>query len=221
MDMQTHRSSGDCEFCLEIEQPRLSRYHTIYGPDARSRIVDRQGELVAMPSLGQIFKGSLMVLPARHVETIADLEPAEREDVLTLVDRLRRKVSALGLPVVFEHGARCQSGGGCGIYHAHLHVVPVPAPVTVGALLPGWTADRLDLGAALANVSGADQYLLLQDTQGEVAVGPLGEGAGRAYPSQYFRQVLCRHFSIAQDWDWRSYEREPRLAETIAWYAHA
>ena len=104
----------NCEFCLEIAEPESTRFAKIYGDILSSRIVASTGNFVAMPTLGQLFEGSLLILPKRHVETFADLCDSEKFEALRLIEEMKRGVRQFGHAFLYEHGAKCISGGGCG-----------------------------------------------------------------------------------------------------------
>ncbi len=125
-----------CEFCEEFRHPWRSRFAQVHAPVVTDRVVERRGDLVAMPTIGQLFPGSLLVLPTTHVETMASLPENAMLDLAPFVTDLESTIGRNGPVIAFEHGACCISGGGCGIYHAHLHLVPVPVRVSIDDLLP-------------------------------------------------------------------------------------
>jgi len=207
----------DCEFCQELRDAASSRFHRLYGGRVESRVIARGHGLLAMPTLGQIFPHSLLVLPEEHKETMADVYHVRGRRLVDLVAEVERRVRPFDTPVVFEHGARCESGGSCGIYHAHLHVVPVPGPVSCTDLLP---ADEVDLfsslEAAWAALAGSSEYLLFRGTDGRVGVHDSSRSP-RRFGSQYFRRELVRRFQVERPWDWRVYdEPEPDLLQTLS-----
>jgi diadenosine tetraphosphate (Ap4A) HIT family hydrolase len=205
----------DCEFCQELRQPKTSRFHGIYGGISDHRVVARRGKLIALPTLGQIFPGSLLILPFDHVERMAAAPHDVLTDVWSFVSDLEHVIAPSGKTVLFEHGASCATGGGCGIYHAHLHLVPVPGPVLVSDVLPPVATTTLTPAAALDELRQANEYLLFRDTADMVGRLDLSNDAG-TYPSQYFRRELARHFGLSQPWDWRSYShRETWLLDCV------
>lgn len=212
---------NDCEFCDELEGTP-SRFHAIYAPEHTSRIVATSQYFVAMPTLGQLFPGSLLVVPRLHVETLAGASLASwTEDLTTFVDGLRAVAAEFGHPFLFEHGARRMTGSGCGIYHAHLHLVPVPSPVTYELLLPGSARTADSLSAALGDLAASANYLLCVDTDGRVAFD-LRNAEGDIFSSQYARRKLAAYFALGSNWDWRTYDRrEPFLLSTLRSYRSA
>jgi diadenosine tetraphosphate (Ap4A) HIT family hydrolase len=170
---------------------------------------------VAVPTLGQIFEGSLLILPKAHVETCAAVENDAHAEMLGLLDQALIRCAGFGSPIFFEHGAAAASGGGCGIHHAHLHVVPLPSKVGTDLLFPEATNFSADLAGAWAALTETDHYLLIGNSE-NVRFRNLEADPGR-FPSQFFRRRLAEHFGLEKPWDWRSYSQiEPELLRTLA-----
>ncbi len=214
---------ADCDFCVEFRHgpPHGVRKHL--GHSIHSRVLDREGRYVAIPTLGQLFVGSILVLPLPHYETTADaVIDAGSSDLRTLIERVRGTVATQGQPLIFEHGARSITDGSCGIYHAHIHVVPVPEHVTVGEVLGNRATSGVDLLSALEFLASRDQYLLVRDTFDRTGFVVIDGTTAQSYPSQYVRRYLARRFQTLSPWDWRyAPQPEPALGATLSWYPDA
>ena len=69
--------------------------------------------------------GHLMVVPNRHVEWLADLEPPELTELMTLTQAAERVLAAVYDPHGFNMGLNLGKPAGAGVLgHLHLHVVP-------------------------------------------------------------------------------------------------
>lgn len=203
----------DCPFCIEFHRPSESLFRQIYGLD--TRIVAVSDEFVAMPTLGQLFRGSLLLMPKTHQETGATLSPLELSNLNAFAENMRRQLSCFGHVVAFEHGSTCARNGACGIYHAHLHLVPVPRKVSVGELLPQVTSQHDTLLDAWQHLKGISEYALFQNTDGLVSCAELNNG--HKLPSQYFRRALVELFELDRPWDWREYRNEePDVIATLS-----
>lgn len=209
--------TADCEFCAELSHSVPNRFADIYGPSL-SRVLIRQSGFVVLPTIGQIFEGSLLILPECHVERMAALPSQQRETCLELVEVVVSRLSSYGNPIVFEHGAAACTNGACGIYHAHLHVVPVPhdSGLQCHELMP---TDQFETSAtlseALANIAQVEEYLLLRATNREVAYLKITPEFRPLVPSQWFRRRLAERFDLRRPWDWRLYGIEPWLLATL------
>lgn len=207
---------SDCEFCVEINAPESARFAGIYDGVLNSRIVASTSRFVAMPTLGQLFEGSLLILPKRHVETFADLGDAEKREALQLIQEMTEKLEHFGHPFLYEHGARCQTGGGCGIYHAHVHIVPLPLPTRSRDLVDQRLVDRGNWLQAWESCKGRSEYLAVQGNSENVSLVDL-EDRREPLASQYCRRQMARLFDLRNSWDWRTYgHTENKLIATVA-----
>ena len=195
----------NCEFCDELNPIADTRFRAIYAGLLDSRIALKDADYVAFPTIGQLFEGSYLVVPTVHVEKFAQLSPDLRSNALRFVSRIESELRIASPTLVYEHGATSSIGGGCGIYHAHLHVVPLPEATSLEILLPGvlGTQPRTIL-EGWNQVEGASEYLLVQDTRGKVLVARQN-AAGEPFGSQYMRRRLVELFQLQAPWDWRDY----------------
>ena len=66
-----------------------------------------------------------MVVPNRHVEWLADLEPAELAELMSLTQAAERALTEVYHPHGFNMGLNLGKPAGAGVPgHLHLHVVP-------------------------------------------------------------------------------------------------
>lgn len=206
-----------CDFCAEFHGNPENRFHKIYGPSV-SRILLRKAGFIVLPTIGQIFEGSLLILPERHIERIASLNQGQLADCMHVLDHAVTEVSKYGVPIVFEHGATSCSQGGCGIYHAHIHVVPLPSgtKATCEDLMPHSPYEVFPaIHEAYRGLTNINEYLLLRDTTGTVATLCVSPEIKHLVPSQVFRQRLQENFGLKQPWDWRAYSQEQSLLQVV------
>jgi len=118
--------------------------------------------------------------------------------------------------IAFEHGARCLTGGGCGIFHAHLHIVPVPKSFRIDQILPAGRAEHAGLLEAWQKNELTDEYLIVGDTSGDFASVDRAMIKGFGISSQHMRKLIAKHFEIERPWDWREYDQpEPDLIQLV------
>lgn len=198
-----------CEFCSELFPPYLSRFHSLLGSVLPDRTVLLEGGFAAFPSMGQIVPHSIMLVPLAHVERFADLDA---EDLCT-AERLLGRLSALaGGPVaIFEHGARSSSGGSCGIYHAHVHLTPLPNENIIEQM-SAKLAPTSSFQDAMETASNYNQYLFLWDGSFRVWLRSISPCENQEFPSQHFRRTLASAVGLDDCWDWRrTAQPEPAL----------
>jgi diadenosine tetraphosphate (Ap4A) HIT family hydrolase len=203
-----------CEFCQEFAG-HSARFEQLYGRLVSTRVIARTDRFVALPTLGQLFTGSLLILPVDHVEMCSSLSAGAREELGELVAEVTLQVREFGEPVIFEHGAIEPSGGGCGIYHAHLHIVPVPEPTLATDLFPEHHTQARNLQEAWDLLQNTHEYLLMS-AAGQTLYSDLTGHLG-VYPSQFFRRRIVEHFGLEAPWDWRAYvDVEVALLRTLS-----
>ena len=211
-------NSIDCSFCNEFKKMEGSDFWNIYGSSMESRIVDEEPPFLAIPTIGQLFKGSILILPRHHIERMADIEDEEFKKLKKLVERIEKKLSHFGNSIIFEHGARSCTNGSCGIYHAHLCIVPLPYSISKQDML--FEADMFseNLYDAFSGIKKWDQYLLFRDAHGIYWFKEINKENQKLYPSQYFRRRIVEKFKLKNNWDWRKYEREDDVYETLNYF---
>jgi diadenosine tetraphosphate (Ap4A) HIT family hydrolase len=201
-----------CDFCDEFTDGFQNTFNQIYGSDPKTRVLFRSDDFAVVPSLGQIAEGHLLLLPIKHWTATGDLT----EDLLKELTRLSEAVITIlrreyGSCITFEHGVRSGSAGGCGISHAHLHVLPLPSSLDpIGSLKAKFPHKRVgDLNEVRKQSKGMVGYLFYEDSH------------SRAYlfdtpklESQYMRKTLTAILDM-HDWDWRTAGREERLLATV------
>lgn len=205
----------NCEFCRELSGHPDNRYRQIYRDSAETRIVAETSNFVAMPTLGQIFPGSLLILPRFHIETCAQLSIGYQHELVEFVQSVSFITKQFGELIFFEHGATACTGGSCGIYHAHLHVVPLPVKVSPKLLFEEHRAVTRNLLQTFDSLKGCNHYLLIGD-QDNVAFTEVDQ-LDITPSSQFFRRRLAERFGVDRPWDWRETKLpEPDLIATIS-----
>lgn len=201
-----------CDFCNEFSGSSENSFARIYGAQPESRILFRSSQLAVIPSIGQIVEGYLLVLPLDHFKALGDLPSAILEELAGVCDFIGRTFKEqYGPYILFEHGARSEGVGGCGIYHAHLHVAQLAGisdPVATLKLRFPYT-EFAHLDEIRKHSAGLPSYLFYQDSNAKLYLfdtGPL--------PSQYMRKLLAEAVG-GQDWNWRDAGKEKRLLTTL------
>lgn len=188
-----------CEFCDEFSGGLRNSFASLYHGEIADRVVFETPHLRVVPTLGQIVPGYLLLIPTGHYRTLADLPVALLGDLDELRALVQRKLHCVyGDYLFFEHGARRDGAGGCGIYHAHLHAVPFPA-----------VNDPVDQLKKIFPYHEVSALVELQQLEEDASYLYYGDIAGGQYifrtqhlPSQYMRRLLAQAIGCA-NWDWR------------------
>jgi diadenosine tetraphosphate (Ap4A) HIT family hydrolase len=201
-----------CEFCDEFAGGLTNSFYARYQGCPRTRFLLSTDNFHVFPSIGQLVKGYLLVAPKKHYNAFDEMPTQLAGELAAVCELVRSIVSQnYGPCISFEHGARGPANGGCGIYHAHLHVVPLPGiPDPIAKLKERFPHKRLD---ALCNISyGSNRnspYLFCEDFNSNRYRFSIGN-----LQSQYMRRLLAKAIGT-KDWNWRSAGREERLLATI------
>jgi diadenosine tetraphosphate (Ap4A) HIT family hydrolase len=198
-----------CDFCEELSGASGGEFAARH-PRAGSRVVWADTALALLPTLGPLAPRHALVVPAAHVTAFAALPENARRAAEQLVTHFARVARAGGDDVIwFEHGSSGPgSSGGCGVTHAHLHIVPVPA---------GWSRPRLPARFAFTRAPAnmwldfppADSDYLLVGQAEDVWAAPVDW-----LPSQTLRRWLAPAVG-ASSWDWRSSLAGPHLHDDL------
>jgi ATP adenylyltransferase len=183
--------------------------------DAWDKPLLESENFVALPSLGALVRGWLLLVPRQHYISMGALPGplvTEMQEMKQLLCSVAQE--NYGQPCIFEHGpsmANCAVG--CGVDHAHLHVVPVPFDLA-SAVVPFVPADATWSKAGIEECRGAflsgKDYLYLEQ--------PAGIGriiSHRALGSQLFRRAIASGVGVKNRFDWREYPELPNVMATI------
>jgi diadenosine tetraphosphate (Ap4A) HIT family hydrolase len=161
------------------------------------QVLWQSDNFAVVPSKGGFVTGWLMVVPKVHVLNMARLGLSQQHELDVVVSKVAATISRkFGPPTAFEHGAVVpNSTFGCGVDHAHLHLVPLPRTISLRGLAESALDDRFELQDADPN----RPHLRIREPtdRGFYTAHP-----SRALPRQFFRQLIWR----SHDWGIRSYD---------------
>jgi ATP adenylyltransferase len=170
---------------------------------------------VVLPSLGAIVEGWLLIVPKTHFICIGEMSDLLISEMIELKEKMCGILEENFGPVVsFEHGPNkiaCQIG--CGVDHAHLHIVPCDFDLSEVAkpFLPNqieWSeANHQD--CKIAFQKGKD-YLYVEQ--------PIGKGRiaiDQKFESQIFRKAIASEIGIPTMYNWREYQHLSNIKSTI------
>lgn len=204
-------AAAHCEFCDEFSGGTQNSFVTRYHDILADRFVFETHDFKIVPTLGQIVPGYLLLVPSEHYCALADLPIAqlgELEELKRTVDR--RLHCTYGDYLLFEHGARNANSGGCGIYHAHLHAVPLSKTNDpVEQLKRAYPHDELSGLADLKHLNETASYLYYREVAGSQYVFYTEH-----LPSQYVRRLVAQAIG-SDNWDWRRCSKEEAFLATL------
>jgi ATP adenylyltransferase len=170
---------------------------------------------VVLPSLGAIVEGWLLIVPKAHFICIGEISDSLISEMNDLKETMCEIVKEeFGPVVLFEHGptkASCQIG--CGVDHAHLHIVPCAFDL-VDAAKP-FLSDKVKWKKAnpqdckKAFQEGKD-YLYIEQ--------PIGQGritTNQEFKSQIFRKAIASEMGMLEVYNWREEQHLNNIKYTI------
>ena len=167
------------------------------------QILFESPNFVAVPTRGSIIPGWLLIIPRTHVLCIGALDSETMSEFVVFRDKVASALrNAFGPVAFFEHGPvmPCTSIG-CGVDHAHLHLVATTLDLREGATqmaADGLDWARIDGLSALSRYHAEGlPYLYLQQS------GKSWISSPETIESQLFRKVIAAAVGQPHKYDWR------------------
>ena len=192
----------ECCLCTEIG---INQIPNIFARNCslETRIVFSTDNFVALPSLAPLVEGHMLLLPKNHITSLAQLTSDQMEEFKNLLKFVCRKINKLWSgPIIFEHGVGSGKTGGCGVTHAHLHLVPLSSvnKVSLWSLIIQ-ELDEFPFQATLFEIldrlDPKDSYLLIGEDLNRISCR-----VSDTLPSQLMRKLVADTL-LLPCWDWR------------------
>lgn len=170
---------------------------------------------VAVPSLGSLVPGWLLIVPRRRMLSLRDLDPTERAELMALQLSLAQELQVFGGTVfAFEHGTS-QRGSvtGCGVDQAHLHLVPldfdlIDLVMSVASSEVEW---ETVCGSPLTRLPSTSEYVSVWQPGSEAAA----IGTVKKPVSQWMRRLVARKLGIEEEWNYRTSPKMENIRRTV------
>ena len=190
-------SPNTCQFCAVDTLDREV--------DAWDRPLLASPNFYVVPSLGALVEGWLLIVPRRHFISAAEIGDDLAEELWEITGLVRDLLAKHYGPVwLFEHGpATAMRSVGCGVDHAHVHLVPMVGDLirTARAFLPHGVAFRAANFSSCRDEwrKGAD-YLFVDAPDARGAAAATAPSLG----SQIFRKAIAELVGRPHQFDWKS-----------------
>lgn len=202
-----------CTFCLQFEHRIPNGVILDAFGWQFDRIALATKSFVITPAAGCFVLGYLLIIPKRHVTSIAQLSCEELIEIEGIKSKISSyyqqfyKVSA----TFFEHGTADSNhvAPSC-IAHAHLHALPLQVPIA-GTFIKHYTTKTI-VDAELPRNYATANYLYISE-QDRILITSL-QATCRA-PCQYFRRLAADCNSEKGKWDWRNHLYEENFLITL------
>ncbi len=174
-------------------------------------------DCLVVPTLGSILPYWILIVPRQEVANFSTWKANTGNDPIHIVGEVLAKLGVKESTAIwFEHGAtQIGSSVGCGVDHAHLHVL-IDSPFSfvqfaqeirnLSAL--SWT--ELSAHEAYDHLTGNASYLLTGFC-GSVLSAERVESVG----SQFFRRVVAKLIGKPDAWNYRTHAHLNNVAQTL------
>lgn len=169
----------------------------------------RTPDFVVFPDAAPIAPRHSLIVPQDHVLSFSRLDVDRQHATQRLVDYLTTHISAPEdyVPYVFEHGSKeADETVGCGITHAHLHVLYVPAGCLNDPDHVEEFTEYSDLRAAW-DALGKEDYYLFGRVEGPVHATVVQEAA-ELKCSMFLRKWFASQMGRPDLADYRRYQTD-------------
>jgi ATP adenylyltransferase len=180
------------------------------------RVLFETDHFLVVPTVGALVEGWLLVVTKQQYMCMGAVD----SEMFDELKRLKNYISLIlhrhyGDVVVFEHGPHEPAERvGCGVDHAHLHVVPLnfdlldAVPAVSNATLEWRAADGFQAAGNLFNAR--TPYLYVEQPVGNPKIAAAWDA-----PSQLFRRVIAQSIGSPGSFDWRTNPMELNVVSTI------
>ena len=126
-DAECGHHNSDCVFCNMIASVDYAIAHGISPEQAEkaAHILARQPACFLCLNAFPYTTGHILIVPYRHLDSLAALPPQEAHEMIALAQRVERVLREVYHPSGFNFGINLGEAGGAGIAgHIHMHALP-------------------------------------------------------------------------------------------------
>jgi len=198
---RTLTSVETCSFCAEF----LEEGHS-------SRIIYQDRNWVLAPTIGCFTVGYCLLIPRRHIRSMAELSQEGLEAARLNLQRFRKVIEKhCGPAILAEHGASASTNGAACCEHAHMHIIPVrfTEAVRFTYISRLGLPTRLNSIGELKDLKGK-AYLYLSSQEDEHFIWTEADSTRR----QFARRVAAAAIGRPTEYDWRTFPFNREMKKT-------
>jgi len=212
MQFQTNNFKNKCCICSELISGQFPDKYQYYYP-IKNRICLENKHFIVVPSISPIVEGHLLIIPKYHIKNLASTKSYNLDRFFEIMDKTIAKLLPLNKEFFFfEHGVGHDGYLGCGIDHAHLHIIPIKSDLSniiINKISSVYNNNsNNNLKKVLSNADINNSYLLF------------GNDITRAHyvissqiPSQYIRKMVSNELGENVS-DWKKYTGKEKFLNT-------
>lgn len=173
----------------------------------RNRVLAESESFVAIPTVGALVEGWLLIVPRRPSLSVGALPQKLRTELNYFCEEVATLLNEHYGPIaLFEHGpATTQTEVGCGVDYAHVHLVPFRENLLklTAEMFPllDWRNTNGFSDCAKLHAAGKSYWYV---NQPEYLEQPQIGTCENITPSQMFRKVIAKSLGRYGEYDWKS-----------------
>ncbi|MDB2705011.1 hypothetical protein N9Y67_00565 [Pseudomonadota bacterium] len=202
-------SKGSCKYCNFIQGNSSLVYDSV---------IDETENFVVVPTLGSLLPGWQLICPKTHYLNTTMLNQNEKLEFNNLLAQRIKATFDLYQKqvVVFEHGAVVDNSlVGCGIDHAHVHILPVDFDFLEAVKSNEVSFSSLELDNIsdfyLNNTIDDKPYWICSVVGEEVLFSSDMEAT-----SQFFRKIIAKELNKEGNFDYKEFSYVENAVKTIS-----
>ena len=116
---------NNCCICDEIRTGRLCASLFECYP-IKNRFCFESPNFIVVPSVSPLNAGHVLIFTKEHRSSMMSIPVTVKAQLFEVIAKMYDHVRAnFGTPFIFEHGANDPADQGCGVNHAHIHILPL------------------------------------------------------------------------------------------------
>jgi diadenosine tetraphosphate (Ap4A) HIT family hydrolase len=183
----------------------------------KERILLESESFIVIPSISPLGANHLLIFPRIHISSLAQINHSQNEELYRIVKKLFGKIYDENQSIIlFEHGVAKGQTGGCGVDHAHLHILPCDNDMPNEVLTK--LSDKFSKPGKIKfdkinTIGHSINYLLISDNLDSFFIYKNSN-----FESQTIRKIICEYMDI-DIWDWKKLTNPSVFEKTIQEWA--
>jgi len=202
----------NCKYCSDLLNQNKNNSHLPW-----NTILFETENFVVVPTLGSLVEGWILIVPKDHYICMGAMPKSLWPELLGVKNYFNNILTDLYGPItLFEHGPHKKKLSiGCGIDHAHLHLVPLNfnllSKATNESEILGNTWSKLPSLEQTADLYNNNlSYIYIEDPNSSPYCCTLDSA-----PCQLLRKLIAKEIGIESQYDYKEYEFKNNVVSTI------
>ncbi len=204
--------NNNCKYCSGFLKQDKSKNNSPW-----NEILFETNNFVVVPTLGALVKGWLLIVPKDHYLCMGALPKSLWPELLSLKSYINCLLTDIYGPItIFEHGPHSEKLEiGCGIDHAHLHLVPLNFSLLSKATNASELSDciwhELQSLEQTANFYNSHKsFIFIEEPKCTTFCCTLNSAT-----CQLIRKLIAKEIGIESKYDYRQHDFKENVISTV------